>query len=103
MAIGWTRMAALRVLGTKVASVNPLTSQYGNNVRCYPGFTNKFEGYLELSGKELRRISARFNDGRYVDVPGTVGFCMYIRGWVLLDVGYFDDKHFLVTYEEETD
>lgn len=97
------RMAACAYSGTKIASVNPLTNQYGSHVSCYPGLTNKFDGDLELSGKELGQICAKFNDKRYVEVPTTVGFCMYIRRQVLLEVGYFDAKHFPVAYGEETD
>ena len=97
------RMVACAYSGPNVASVNPLTSQYGCNVSCYPALTNKFDGDLELSGKELSQICARFNNGYYVDVPRTVGFCMYIRRHALLDIGYFDAENFPVAYGEETD
>ena len=97
------RMVACAYSAPNVASVNPLTSQFGCNVSCYPALTNKFDGDLELSGKELSQICARFNNGNYVDVPRTVGFCMYIRRHALLDVGYFDAENFPVAYGEETD
>jgi GT2 family glycosyltransferase len=97
------RMVACAYSGSKIASVNPLTSQYGSHISCYPSLTNKFDGDLELSGKELGEICARLNDRRYVDVPTTVGFCMYIRRQSLRDVGFFDATHFPVAYGEETD
>ena len=97
------RMAACAYSGPNIATVNPLTSQYGSHISCYPGLTKKFDGVLELSGKELSDICVQFNDRHYVDVHTTVGFCMYIRRQTLDCIGYFDTKNFPTAYGEESD
>ena len=97
------RMAACAYSGPSIATVNPLTSQYGSHISCYPGLTKKFDGVLELSGKELSDICVQFNDRHYVDVHTTVGFCMYIRRKALDCIGYFDTKNFPTAYGEESD
>ena len=43
------------------------------------------------------------NGGRSVEVPTTVGFCMYIRRAALADVGQFDAETFGRGYGEEND
>jgi GT2 family glycosyltransferase len=97
------RMAACAYSAPKIASVNPLTTQYGSHISCYPGLAQKFDGDLELTGQELSQICSQFNDRYYVDVHATVGFCMYIRRACLVDIGYFDAKSFPTAYGEETD
>jgi GT2 family glycosyltransferase len=97
------RMAACAHSGSNIGTVNPLTSQYGSHISCYPGLTKKFDGVLELSGKELSEICAQFNDRHYVEVHTTVGFCMYIRRQTLDCIGYFDTKNFPTAYGEESD
>jgi hypothetical protein len=51
----------------------------------------------------LSQICAQLNDRYYVDVPTTVGFCMYIRRQALVDIGHFDAKNFPLAYGEESD
>jgi O-antigen biosynthesis protein len=97
------RMAACAYSAPNIATVNPLTNQYGSHVSCYPGLAQKFDGNLELSGQGLSEICARFNDRSYVDVHTTVGFCMYIRRQSLNCIGYFDAKKFPIGYGEESD
>lgn len=51
----------------------------------------------------LDRVLARVNRGRSVEIPTSVGFCMYIRRAALDDVGYFDEQSFRAGYGEEND
>ena len=97
------RMAACAYSGPNIASVNPLTSQYGSHISCYPGLDKKYDEVLELDGRELSELCAEVNDQRYIDVHTTVGFCMYIRRQSLDRIGFFDAKHFPTGYGEETD
>jgi GT2 family glycosyltransferase len=97
------RMVACAYSGPNIATVNPLTTQYGSHISCYPGLVKKFDGDLELSGSELAALCAKFNDRHYVDVHTTVGFCMYIRRKSLDNIGFFDAKNFPTGYGEETD
>jgi GT2 family glycosyltransferase len=97
------RMAACAYSAPDIATVNPLTSQHGSHISCYPGLSEKFDGALEIGGRELSEICAQFNNQYYVDVHTTVGFCMYIRRQVLDCIGYFDTKNFPTAYGEESD
>ena len=59
-----------------------------------------------LSGMELADIDQLFaaaNQGRVVDLPTAVGFCMYIKRQTLRDAGYFDEKTWGLGYGEEND
>jgi GT2 family glycosyltransferase/glycosyltransferase involved in cell wall biosynthesis len=51
----------------------------------------------------LDGICRTVNAGRVVDVPTTVGFCMYIRRKAWKEVGTFDAKRFGFGYGEEND
>jgi GT2 family glycosyltransferase len=97
------RMAACAYSEPNIATVNPLTSQYGSHISCYPGLARKFDGDLELSGDELSKICALVNHGFHANVHTTVGFCMYIRRQSLDCIGYFDAENFPTAYGEETD
>ena len=87
----------------RVASVNPLTTQRGSHISCYPGLVKPYEGTLEVSDEDLNRFAIELNSRKYVDVHTTVGFCMYIRRSAIQDIGYFDAINFPVAYGEESD
>jgi len=97
------RLAACAYAAPKIATVNPVTSQFGSHISCYPGLARKFDGDLELADEELAGICAEVNHRQAVDVHTAVGFCMYIRRAALDDVGLFDAKNFPVGYGEESD
>ena len=97
------RIAAGAYSADRIASVNPMTTQRGSHISCYPGLAEPYDGELEVSDEELNRIANQMNAGKYVDVHTTVGFCMYIRRSSLEDIGYFDVVHFPVAYGEESD
>jgi len=87
----------------RVASVNPLTTQRGSHISCYPGLVRPYEGPLEVGDEDLNRFAKELNAGKYVEVHTTVGFCMYIRRSAIQDIGYFDAINFPVAYGEESD
>ncbi len=97
------RMRSCAYAFDRVATVNPMTGQFGSHIGCYPGLTRRFESELEVDGGELARVCAAQNDHQWADVHTTVGFCMYIKRACLNDVGLFDVRHFPIAYGEESD
>jgi hypothetical protein len=89
---GWlARLAGHAYATPRVASVSPFSN---NATICgYP----RIEGgppAFGLGATELDAACRAANGGRSVEVPTTVGFCMYIRRAALADVGLFDAKTF---------
>ena len=84
-----------------VGTANPLTN--ASHIGSYPFRALVGDVAFEISDEEVDALAARANQGRYVAVHLTVGFCMYIRRAVLDAVGYFDDQLFPVGYGEESD
>jgi GT2 family glycosyltransferase/glycosyltransferase involved in cell wall biosynthesis len=98
---GWLRRLAAQAYAVpRVASVSPFSN---NATICsYPSVS----GQAPAFGLDTRTIDATcraVNGGRHVEVPTTVGFCMYIRRAALNDVGQFDTKTFGHGYGEEND
>jgi GT2 family glycosyltransferase/glycosyltransferase involved in cell wall biosynthesis len=98
---GWLRrLAAQAYAAPDIASVSPFSN---NATIC--GYPNNAGGPLAL-GLDLATIDdvcRRVNAGRSVEVPTTVGFCMYIRRAALDQVGAFDAEAFGRGYGEEND
>ena len=98
---GWlTRLAAQAYAAPRIASVSPFSN---NATIC--GYPSDVGGPI-LFGLPLIQVDDTcriVNKGRSVDVPTTVGFCMYIRRDALRDVGLFDTKAFGKGYGEEND
>lgn len=97
------RICAAALSAKDIATVNPMTTQFGSHISCYPGLTGKFEEALEVEDRRLDAIARDVNAGRRIAVHTTVGFCMYISRKALNDIGYFDVENFPVAYGEETD
>jgi GT2 family glycosyltransferase/glycosyltransferase involved in cell wall biosynthesis len=98
---GWlTRLAAQAYAHPRIASVSPFSN---NATIC--GYPDDFGGDLAFgrSVADIDDVCRTTNAGRWVDVPTTVGFCMYIRRKALQEVGEFDAKRFTVGYGEEND
>ncbi len=98
---GWlARLAGHAYAVPRVASVSPFSN---NATICsYP----RIEGSDPAFGLPVGVIDAACrtaNAGRHVEVPTTVGFCMYIRRAALADVGAFDADTFGRGYGEEND
>ena len=98
---GWLRRLAAQAYAVpRVASVSPFSN---NATICgYPSVA----GVSAAFGLDVHAIDAAcraVNVGRSVEVPTTVGFCMYIRRAALNDVGLFDAETFGQGYGEEND
>lgn len=98
---GWlARLAGHAYASPRVASVSPFSN---NATICgYPRVEGS-ELAFGLSVAELDAACRAANGGRSVELPTTVGFCMYIRRAALDDVGPFDAKTFGRGYGEEND
>jgi GT2 family glycosyltransferase/glycosyltransferase involved in cell wall biosynthesis len=98
---GWlSRLTAQAYAYPRIASVSPLSN---NATIC--GYPDNEGGPIAF-GQDLAdidRICRTVNAGRWVDVPTTVGFCMYIRRKALNEVGAFDLERFTFGYGEEND
>ncbi len=98
---GWlARLAGHAYATARVASVSPFSN---NATICgYPGITASRPAF-GLGVTELDAACRAANAGRSVEVPTTVGFCMYVRRAALADVGQFDVETFGRGYGEEVD
>jgi GT2 family glycosyltransferase/glycosyltransferase involved in cell wall biosynthesis len=98
---GWlARLAGHAYATPNVASVSPFSN---NATIC--GYPNIEGGppALGLATADLDAVCRTVNGGRSVELPTTVGFCMYIRRAALADVGVFDAAAFGRGYGEEND
>jgi GT2 family glycosyltransferase/glycosyltransferase involved in cell wall biosynthesis len=98
---GWVRrLAAQAYCAPNIASVSPFSN---NATIC--GYPRDRDSAIPdgVSLAELDAICQTVNAGRSVDLPTTVGFCMYIRRAALDAVGLFDEAAFGRGYGEEND
>jgi GT2 family glycosyltransferase/glycosyltransferase involved in cell wall biosynthesis len=98
---GWiARLAGHAYATARVASVSPFSN---NGAICgYP----HIEGRPPVFGLDVTDLDAACqaaNAGRSVELPTTVGFCMYVRRAALADIGGFDSEAFGRGYGEEND
>ncbi|MEJ0016324.1 MAG: glycosyltransferase [Acetobacteraceae bacterium] len=101
VARGWvSRLAGHAYAIPRVASVSPFSN---NATICgYPRIAGGPPAFgLDAAALDAACLAA--NAGRSVDLPTTVGFCMYIRRAALADVGLFDVETFGRGYGEEND
>ncbi len=98
---GWVaRLAGHAYATPRVASVSPFSN---NATICsYPSIDGSPPAF-GLEVEELDAVCRAANGGRNVELPTTVGFCMYIRRAALADVGLFDVAAFGRGYGEEND
>jgi GT2 family glycosyltransferase/glycosyltransferase involved in cell wall biosynthesis len=101
VAAGWlARLAGHAYATPRVASVSPFSN---NATICsYPDIAGSAPAF-GLGVTELDAACRVANAGRTVDLPTTVGFCMYVRRAALADVGRFDTETFGRGYGEEND
>ena len=102
VADGWLdRIAACASRRTDAASISPFSN---NATICsYPrmGHANSLPSNMNLSS--LDRLFSVVNAGKAVEMPTTVGFCMFLRRRVLNEIGLFDEAAFGRGYGEEND
>jgi GT2 family glycosyltransferase/glycosyltransferase involved in cell wall biosynthesis len=98
---GWLRrLTAQAYAYPRTASVSPFSN---NATIC--GYPDNQGGPIAFGQTltDLDNICRTMNAGRSIDVPTTVGFCMYIRREALNEVGAFDVERFTFGYGEEND
>ncbi len=98
---GWLpRLAAQAYRETRIATVSPFSN---NATIC--GYPRNQGSVLPFGNTlaDLDTVCQTVNAGRSVDLPTTVGFCMYIRRAALDAVGLFDEAVFGRGYGEEND
>ncbi|MBL0125815.1 MAG: glycosyltransferase [Betaproteobacteria bacterium] len=102
VADGWLdRLAVCASLRTDAASISPFSN---NATLCsYPqvGHANLLPSNMRLGS--LDRLISVVNAGKTVELPTTVGFCMFLRRQVLNEIGFFDEAAFGRGYGEEND
>lgn len=98
---GWLRrLAAQAYASPRIASVSPFS-----NHATICGYPRKAPSPIPF-GMALAQVDAacqQVNAGRRVELPTTVGSCMYIRRAALEEVGGFDEQAFGRGYGEEND
>lgn len=98
---GWLlRLMAQAYAHPRIASASPLSN---NATICsYPANAG---GPIPFGASlaQMDGICRTINAGRFIDLPTTVGYCMYIRRQALKEVGGFDADHFGHGYGEEND
>jgi GT2 family glycosyltransferase/glycosyltransferase involved in cell wall biosynthesis len=99
--VGWLgRLAAQAYADRRIATVSPFSN---NATIC--GYPDDQGGPIAfgMAASDIDATCQAVNAGRFVDVPTTVGFCMYIRRKALQEVGEFDAERFNLGYGEEND
>jgi len=85
----------------RVASVSPFSN---NATICsYPRFCQASEMPGGQDTASLDRLCAQYLADQSVELPTSVGFCMYIRRQCVQQVGFFDVENFGKGYGEEND
>jgi GT2 family glycosyltransferase/glycosyltransferase involved in cell wall biosynthesis len=94
------RLAAQAYAQPRIATVSPFSN---NATICgYPGNAGGHLAFAHSVGW-IDQACREANLGRSVNLPTTVGFCMYIRREALREVGDFDADRFTAGYGEEND
>ncbi len=87
--------------GATIGTVTPLSNNA--SVCSYPAPLKENTLPKGWSLPALDALAARVNQGKSVELPTAVGFCMYIRRACLDTVGVFDEENFGIGYGEECD
>jgi O-antigen biosynthesis protein len=95
-----TRLRRCAYVAENVASVTPFSN---NATLCsYPRnfVDNPIAAEQTLA---LDALFAKANDGKSIDIPTAVGFCMFMRRAAIKQIGLFDESAFGLGYGEEND
>ena len=87
--------------GAAIGTVTPLSNNA--SVCSYPAPLKENALPEGWPLQALDALVARVNQGKSVELPTAVGFCMYIRRACLDAVGVFDEENFGIGYGEECD
>ncbi|KQP58354.1 glycosyltransferase [Methylobacterium sp. Leaf112] len=95
------RLLAHAARDPRVGTITPFSN---NATICsYPDSDRNNTVALELSPRALDAGAAAANAGRWVEVPTGVGFCFYMRGSLIAQLGPLDADAFGKGYGEEND
>lgn len=98
---GWLdRLRAVAHAAPDVASATPLSN--AATILSYPYWLRDSHEALELSPAQLDALAAGLGLAP-VEIPTAIGFCMYLRGDALRQVGLLDEAAFGRGYGEEND
>lgn len=95
------RLRACAYREEDIASASPFSNNASILSYPHPDRANALPE--DIDGAGLDALCTRFNAGRSIDIPVSVGFCMYLRRTALDDVGLFDAERFGLGYGEECD
>lgn len=85
----------------RIGTVTPFSN---NATICsYPRFCEENPLPEGLTLAEIDNLFQRTNDGRRLEIPTGVGFCLYVRRACLAEIGGFDESRFGFGYGEEND
>lgn len=95
------RLLAHAARDPRIGTITPFSN---NATICsYPDSARNNTVALECSPRALDAAAAAANPGRWVEVPTGVGFCFYMRGSLLAELGPLDADAFGKGYGEEND
>ncbi|MCK5356080.1 MAG: glycosyltransferase, partial [Methyloprofundus sp.] len=102
VADGWLdRLLVASQQNQNIATVTPFSN---NATICsFPLFNQDNDLPSGVSLAQLNGLFCQYNQGKIIDLPTAVGFCMLIKREALLDIGYFDEQKWQQGYGEEND
>jgi GT2 family glycosyltransferase len=95
------RLSAVAHSDPAIGSCTPLTND--GTIVSYPELDQPWESPDPAALAELNDLCWEANGSDAVDIPSGVGFCMFIKGACLAEVGLFRDDVFAQGYGEEND
>jgi len=95
------RLVACAYSEPSIGTVTPMSNNA--EICSFPRFCENNPVPEGWSVAELHDAFSTVNRGRTVDLPTAVGFCMFVKGSCLRDVGLFDEERFGRGYGEEND
>ncbi|MBX5453451.1 MAG: glycosyltransferase [Acidobacteriia bacterium] len=102
VAPGWLdRLRAAAWSAPRIGTVTPFSN--AGSILSYPSPTEPNPVPDLAETKRLAALAHKANAGLVVEIPTAVGFCMYIRGDCLAEVGLFREDVFAQGYGEEND
>lgn len=95
------RLRACALAHGDIASVSPFSNNATILSYPLPGRVNPLPAGMDTAA--LDAVFAQANAGKAIDIPVSVGFCMYLRRAALDAIGLFDEQRFGKGYGEECD
>lgn len=97
---GWLeRLQSAAYAHDAIGTATPLGE--ASSITSYPG--SGARPYTSAEAAAIDRIARQVNEGKAIDIPVGVGFCLYVRRRCLDEVGEFDEQGFGKGYGEEND